>query len=182
VLCLGLLALMLTSAVWSAIPVLANEASGLPAAGPSGQFAGSPGGPDESSTVDTALIRYLEAHQGKATFLVATASSHMADEIILETNEPVMALGGFSGGDPILTTAQLAALVKNGTVRFFLLNAGGGFGGGQSALTTWVTQNCTTVPASQWQSASTATINRGPTGRTFGPFGANQLYDCATRK
>src|SRR6266571_389709 len=36
-LCLGLLALMLTSAVWSTIPVLANAASMLPIAGPSGQ-------------------------------------------------------------------------------------------------------------------------------------------------
>ncbi len=185
-LCLGLLALMLTSAVWSTIPVLANEASGLPVAGPSTQFAGGPGGPGGSSTVDSTLIRYLEAHRGGAKYLVATASSNEADSIILETNQPVMALGGFSGSDPILTTAQLAALVKNGTVRFFLLNSGGRFGGGpgggQSALTTWVTQNCTSVPTSQWQSASTATINRGPTGRTFGPFGANQLYYCATRK
>ena len=181
-LCLGLLALMLTSAVWSVIPVLANEASGLPVAGPSGQSFGGPGG--GSGTVNTKLISYLEVHRDGAKYLVATASSNEADSIILATNQPVMALGGFSGSDPILTTAQLAALVKNGTVRFFLLNSGGGFGGGpggQSALTTWVTQHCTVVPASQWQSASTATINRAA-GRTFGPFGANQLYVCTTSK
>jgi len=126
-----------------------------------------------------------------------------ADGIILATNKPVMALGGFSGSDPILTTNQLASLVKNGTVRFFLLNSfnGGrqlppqildripeqfrnrlgngaaGFGGGQqNALTTWVTQHCSTVPASLWQSAST---NSG-SGNGFGRGGANQLYDCAT--
>src|SRR6266480_7521300 len=40
----ALLALMLTSAVWSTIPVLANEASMLPGAGPSGQSAGGLGG------------------------------------------------------------------------------------------------------------------------------------------
>ncbi len=183
-LCLGLLALVLTSAVWSVIPVLANEASGLPVAGPSAQSFGGPGG--GSGTVDSKLIRYLEAHRDGAKYLVATASSNEADSIILATNQPVMALGGFSGSDPILTTAQLAALVKNGTVRFFLLNSGGGFGGGpgggQSKLTTWVTQNCTIVPASQWQSASTATIDRAATGRTFGPFGANQLYVCTISK
>ncbi len=38
-----------------------------------------------------------------------------------------MALGGFTGSDPILTTAQLQTLIKNGTIRYFLL--GGGFGG-----------------------------------------------------
>src|SRR6266849_2104154 len=182
-LCLGLLALVLTSAVWSVIPVLANEASGLPVAGPSGQSFGGPGG--GSGTVDSKLISYLEAHRDGAKYLVATASSNEADSIILATNQPVMALGGFSSSDPILTTAQLAALVKNGTVRFFLLNSGRGFGGGpggQSALTTWVKQHCTIVPASQWQSASTATINWAATGRTFGPFGANQLYVCTTSK
>src|SRR5260221_12129230 len=36
-----------------------------------------------------------------------------------------MSLGGFSGSDPILTTSQLASLVANGTVRFFLLNSFG---------------------------------------------------------
>jgi len=165
-LCLGLLALLLTSAVWSAIPVLADESTSLPVAGPSGQSAGGLGG---SSTVDTALIHYLEAHRNGAKYLVAVVSSNEADAIILETNQPVMALGGFSGSDPILTTAQLAALVKNGTVRFFLINGsgGGGPGGGQSALVTWITQHTRAVPASQWQSTSTSS--------GFG--GASQLYE-----
>ena len=39
-----------------------------------------------------------------------------------------MSLGGFSGSDPILTTSQLASLVDNGTVRFFMVNS---FGRGQ---------------------------------------------------
>jgi 4-amino-4-deoxy-L-arabinose transferase-like glycosyltransferase len=174
-LCLGLLALMLTSVVWSAIPVLADQTAMLPVAGPSGQSIGGPGG---SSNVDTALIRYLEAHKASAKYLVAVASSNEADSIILETNQPVMALGGFSGSDPILTTTQLAALVKNGTVRFFLLNGSGRFGGGpggssQSALVTWIKQHCEVVPSSQWQSSSTSSSSSG-----FGGFGgAAQLYE-----
>ena len=110
----------------------------LPVAGPSGQPAGGLGG---SSNADTALIRYLQAHRGSAKYLIAMVSSNAADSIILETNQPVMALGGFSGSDPILTTTQLAALVKSGAVRFFLLNGSGGAGpggSGQSALITWI--------------------------------------------
>ncbi len=176
-LCLGLLALMLTPTVWSVTPAVENIVSSLPTAGPSQQFAG--GGPGGNSSADTALISYLEAHQGSAKYLVAVASSNEADTIILTTNKAVMALGGFSGSDPILTTAQLAALVKNGTVRFFLLNGngsfggGGGPGGGQSALTTWVTQHCTTVSSSQWQSSSTSSSS-GNLG------GASQLYACTS--
>ncbi len=169
VLSLALVALMLTSAIWSAIPAVENIADNLPVAGPSQQsFAGGAGG----NTTDTALITYLEAHQGNATYLVAVSSSNEADSIILATNKAVMALGGFSGSDPILTTSQLAALVAKGTVRFFLLNgSGGGPGGGQSSLTSWVTQHCTTVSASQYQSTSTSSGSGGIGG-------TGTLYDC----
>jgi 4-amino-4-deoxy-L-arabinose transferase-like glycosyltransferase len=145
-----------------------------------GQF-GAFGG--DTVQTNAALISYLEAHQGHTRFLVATPSSNMADSIILTTNKPVMAMGGFSGGDPILTTSSLQNLIQNGTVRFFLINAPrtnqgqfagpGGFGrnGQNAALTTWISNHCTAVPTSAWQSA-TGTSSRSP--------GGNQLYDCAS--
>ena len=170
---LGVAALLLTPAVWSAIPAVQDITENLPIAGASQQgIAGGAGGGQIG--VNTALISYLEAHQGSARYLVAVGSSQEADSIILATNKPVMALGGFSGSDPILTTSQLASLVANGTVRFFLLggNGGGGPGGGsQSSLTSWVTTNCTAVSSSQVQSSS------GSAG--LGGF-ASQLYDCAS--
>jgi 4-amino-4-deoxy-L-arabinose transferase-like glycosyltransferase len=205
VLCAGVLALLLAPTVWAAIPVTQGRQADLLVAGPTqtdglgGNFGGGQGG-----NADASLIRYLEANQGTTKFLVAVPSSMTADSIILATNKPVMALGGFSGSDPILTTGQLASLVANGTVRFFLLNSlgrgqippqildqlpqqikerlqsgsrgFGGFGAGQqSALTTWVTQHCKTVPTSQWQTTSTSTGSGD-----FGPGRASQLYDCAT--
>ena len=193
--------MMLAPTVWAAIPVVQYNPmeANSPSAGPSprNDFGGGRG---ENASADPVLIHYLETNQGNATFLVATLNSMTADGIILATNKPVMAMGGFSGGDPILTTSQLASLVAKGTVRFFLLTTrrqlppqvldqfpqqfrnrlqqgGFGFGGGrQSALTTWVTQHCTAVPTRLWQSASTS----AGAGDGFGPFGANQLYDCAT--
>jgi 4-amino-4-deoxy-L-arabinose transferase-like glycosyltransferase len=172
---LGVLGLMITPTVWAAIPVLTSTQADTLVAGPSqtagfgGNFGG---GRDENASTNSALIRYLEAHQGSAKYLVAVTSSSEADSIILATNKPVMTLGGFSGSDPILTTSQLAALVKSGTVRFFLINnfGGGGPGGGQSALITWIKQHSTAVPSSQWQSTSTSS--------SFGRFGGNeQLYE-----
>jgi len=201
----GVLALMLAPTVWAAVPVIQNTTAQLPVAGPSVRdgFTGNfTGGRGENAGADPALVRYLEANQGNATYLVATPSSMTADGIILATNKPVMALGGFGGSDPILTTNQLVTLIHQGVVRFFLLGSprvgrqpppqfledipeqyrdrfrggfGGGFGGGsQSSLTLWVTQHCNSVPTSLWQSLSTTT-NNAP-----GPFGTNQLYDCAT--
>jgi 4-amino-4-deoxy-L-arabinose transferase-like glycosyltransferase len=88
-------------------------------------FAGGAGGRNMGDRVDTGLIRYLEAHQGHAKYLVATASSMNASSIIIATGKPVMALGGFSGSDQILTVQQLAQLVANGTVHYFLIQSGG---------------------------------------------------------
>jgi 4-amino-4-deoxy-L-arabinose transferase-like glycosyltransferase len=123
----GALSMMLATTVWAAIPVIQNNEAQLPVAGPSqgNSFAGQTGR-GLSASADPALIRYLEANQGSATYLVATPSSMTADGIILATNRPVMAMGGFGGSDPILTTGTLASLVAHGTVRFFLL---GGIGG-----------------------------------------------------
>jgi 4-amino-4-deoxy-L-arabinose transferase-like glycosyltransferase len=146
-----------------------------------GQFGGFGG---DTIQTNSALIAYLETHQGNTRFLLATPSSNMADSIILTTNKPVMAMGGFSGNDPILTTSSLQTLIHNGTVRFFLLNAPrttqgqngrfGGLGGNrQNALTAWISNNCSVVPTSAWQS-STA---RGGAG-----LGGNQLYDCASAR
>jgi 4-amino-4-deoxy-L-arabinose transferase-like glycosyltransferase len=200
----GVLALLIAPTVWASFSVIQNVEAQIPTAGPSqeGGFRGFGGGGgnagDRNNTrADAALVSYLEAHQGNAKFLVATPSSMSADSLILTTNRPVMAMGGFSGGDPILTTNQLASLVSNGTVRFFLLNGsragqatprqileeipaqdrdllrngfpGGGFG--QNSLSTWVTNHCTAVPASQWQSGATGSSNDG--------FGVGSLYDCA---
>lgn len=53
------------------------------------------------------MIAYLKTHQGSATYLVAVSSSNEADSIILATNKAVMALGGFSGSDPIQLTGNL---------------------------------------------------------------------------
>ena len=136
-LCVGVLALLIAPATWSTISVLQNTESSSPTAGPAGGgnqgFGGVTGAVAAafggSANEDPMLIKYLEANQGNAKFLVATPSSTTADGIILATNKPVMAMGGFGGSDPILTTSQLAQLVSNGTVRFFL-TGGAGRGGG----------------------------------------------------
>lgn len=196
-LALGLAALLLTPATWSVMPALQKSSAHAPSAGPAHQddF----GGFDNFGTARTdSLVRYLLAHQGHAKFLVATPSSMSADAIILATNQPVMALGGFSGRDPILDANRLATLVTNGTVRFFLLNnptylqllmqrrfpgtahtrAPGwfGFGGSSmSTLSTWVTQHCTAVPSNAWLPTSTSATNVTQNNADE----AMLLYDCA---
>jgi 4-amino-4-deoxy-L-arabinose transferase-like glycosyltransferase len=135
--------------------------------GGNGGMGGGPGG----DQVDTALVRYLEAHQGSALYLVATASSQSASSIIIATGKPVMALGGFSGNDAIVTPAQLAKLVASGRVHYFLVQSGGmggmGGGGNNSALMQWVQAHGTVVPTSQYKGSSTSTSGGFGQGATL---------------
>jgi 4-amino-4-deoxy-L-arabinose transferase-like glycosyltransferase len=172
--CAGMLVLLLAPAVWSTVSVIENNQSSLPVAGPTQTM--SFGGSQNNSDSDTKLVSYLESNQGNAKYLVATISSQEADQIILDTNKPVMAMGGFSGSDPILTTSQLAALAQSGQVRYFLISSGGmGGSSQQSALISWIKSHSTVVSTSQWQSSSSSSASHG-----FG--GGEQLYEYTTTK
>jgi 4-amino-4-deoxy-L-arabinose transferase-like glycosyltransferase len=167
--------------------------------GPGGGFAGFVDGFAQS---DPALISYLEAHQGNAKFLVATPNANTADSIILSTNKPVMAMGGFMGRDPILTIGDLQTLIKNGTVRFFLVNsqgsmqrlrgqipgsnffsgsagrngaAFGGFGGFGG-----FGQNSLSTWVTGHCSAVPTSDWQSSTGNSHAGLAASQLYDCAS--
>jgi hypothetical protein len=66
-------------------------------------------------------LEYLQANKGDATYLVAGPDSRSMSSIILGTDEPVINLGGFMGRDPVFTADELANLVDEGAVRFFLV-------------------------------------------------------------
>jgi 4-amino-4-deoxy-L-arabinose transferase-like glycosyltransferase len=190
---IGVLALMVAPTVWATIPVLQGTQADILQAGPQEGNVGVGGlvlftgstmtAPQLSdmvspptTTVDPALLRYLEANQGKTTFLVAT--DVISDQLILDTNKPVITLSGFSGHD--LTGDQITTMVAQNTVRLFLLSPSvgnqshqvilGGGPGQDNATTTWVRQHCQEVPAALWQAAATRST----------PGSGNQLYDCAT--
>ena len=205
---LGIIAMLLGPTVWAAIPVLSHTHGDVLTAGPLDNGGGGFGGfgNDDNNTTNATLIHYLEANQGQTQFLVATPSSGTADGIILATNKPVMALGGFSGSDPILTTSQLATLVTNNTVRFFLLNAStgrrpqssqtsqqtrnlpnsgsapgggffaGGFGRGAQNALTSWVTQHCTIVPTRLWQSSSATTR----SNGFAAGGTTQLYDCAT--
>jgi 4-amino-4-deoxy-L-arabinose transferase-like glycosyltransferase len=123
----------------------ASAASGAPPSGAAGR-----GGPMGGS-VSSSVISYLLRHQGSAKYLVAATGSQTTASIIIATGKPVVTIGGFSGGDPTPTVAQLAAMVKKGELKYVLLGGGGGPGGGSSALTEWVQQHGKLVTGSLYR-------------------------------
>jgi 4-amino-4-deoxy-L-arabinose transferase-like glycosyltransferase len=210
---LGVLVLLLAPTVWSAFSVMQAPNSSLPTAGPpslnaSGLLAGLSGTKKgdfgfpgmengssssilELSARNPQLEQYLLSHQGSTRYLVATPNAFSAEPIILDTGQPVMALGGFVGGDPILTTRQLTQLVSQNTVRFFLLQGpssslggGGSFNGiagRNDQLTQWVQQSCKVVPQQLWSSEQNQSpIPSSNNGQQPGSgMPGQQLYDCS---
>ena len=185
----GILALLIAPTVWASYQVFQGPREADPLAGPpssqntQGDLTGgnAPGGgqvpfgggnPSEAppsddaagdafgrSVADPALMNYLLANQGDSKYLVAAARSSSADLIILSTDEPVISLGGYTGLDPVFTKKQLATLVNEGAVRFFLIPDN-------------QHMNCKRVPRELWQS-STREQGEGPSTK------AQALYDCS---
>jgi len=168
---LGLCVLLIAPMAWSATVFLGGDA-GLPFAGPELLSSPQRGG----STPDMSrLITYLESNRGGAKFLAATLNANSAAPLIIETGEPVMALGGFSGRDNILPAPELAERVKNNEVRFFLVPRQDNRGGGpqdNNDLTRWVNQNCRSVERSLWAVLSP------PFGGGPNAGGGVELFDC----
>ena len=169
----GLAAILVGPSVWTAATMGRAISGGDPSAGPSesgasggpggfGGFAGDPGGADQT------LVDFLAAHRGTATWLVAVSSANSAGPLQLASGVPVMAMGGFMGGDPAPTLAQLQSYIHNGQLRYVLIGGGpgggpGGFFGGDgrgnvaSARSAWVQSACAPVSG----------------------VGNGSLYDCA---
>ncbi len=166
---ISLLTLLIPPMAWSLIPVLHGGDAGLPFAGPD-LLAETRR--NEMPNVEP-LIEYLLANQQDETFLVATLNARDAAPIILATGEPVMALGGFTGADPVLTTEELAQRVEDGDVRFFLLPPQVAQ---QRELRRWVVEHSTPVPPQLWMTAP-------PPGQRPGdrPPLAQQLFDSRPR-
>lgn len=100
------------------------------------------GGMDDS--VSSAMITYLKAHQDGATWLVAVATDQTAASIILESGQPVISMGGWSGSDNAMTLTTLETLVKEGKLHYIVISSNGGQST-NSAIAAWVEKHGTAV-------------------------------------
>src|SRR5205085_12679438 len=73
---------------------------------------------------DSRLIQFLHGRDGGEEFLLAAVNARLAAPVIVATGRPVMALGGFSGRDPILGVEDFARFVADRRVRFALIGDG----------------------------------------------------------
>jgi 4-amino-4-deoxy-L-arabinose transferase-like glycosyltransferase len=132
-----------------------------------------------------ALETFLREHAAGERWLLAVQSAAPAEEVIIPSGLPVMAIGGFIGSDPIESARDLQDRVRNGEVRYFLISVvpGGVVPGlfGDTDVVSWIPERCAEVPNQVWEGRSPEdTAEPGTQAFPGGPTAANfQLFDCA---
>jgi len=163
----GMLVLLVAPLYWSATPLLYGDNSHLPQAGPSQQGFGQRqgNGGRQGLSVNDKLLEYVTRNNTGETILFATTEASTAESYIIETGKAVIAMGGYSGSDPILTVEKLQQMVANKEVKYFLIPSGSGSGGrgGSNEVMEWIRANSTEVPREDWQTGSSQ--SSGPMGR-----------------
>ncbi|MGH1552497.1 hypothetical protein ACRAWF_11400 [Streptomyces sp. L7] len=107
------------------------------------------------------MITYLKKkHQDGATWLLAVSTDQTASSIILESGQPVISMGGWSGSDNAMTLAKLKSLVKSGKLHYIMVSSTGGQGT-NSEITTWVKAHGTAVKSSAYSSSSSTSTSSG---------------------
>ena len=181
----ALVGLLIIPTVWSFTTLCYKMSGTFPAAGlelkSSKQMRGPMMGNSNSSTAK--MIEYLKKNKTNEKYLVAVSSANnYASDIILQSGEAVMALGGFSGSDNILTLSEFKQLVKEGKVRYAIADGGmGGGAGGNNEIMTWIKANGKAISASEWGGTSANTsqaTNLSTTG--FERNSSAQIYDLKT--
>jgi hypothetical protein len=135
------------------------------------------------------ILNYVVANAPNARIKLAIeGTSNEAAPYIINSDVTVIGMGGFMGSDNAPSVAQLSSWVATGQLKFVLGSAtgggrGGGFGGGgsnsyASQRASWVSKNCTTVPASAYGGSSSGSGNSGGLAAIFGGGGAQTLYRC----
>jgi len=186
---LGIASLLVVPAVWSTFPVIFGGDRHLPYAGP--ELATSAGRAQADGPPQPLVDRLVHLADGEV-FLAAALDANAAAPLILATGRPVMAMGGFTGSDPILTPEELAKRVAAGEVRFFWIprQEGGlaqrparGSRSENAGLLEWVYGHCALrlpgIGSQSPQPPSPAGVPAYPLG-SGGPRAGqpNVLYDC----
>lgn len=171
---------LIAPTVWSFTPMFYKMNGSSPSAGL--ELASSNEQRNSGTGNNSKLIKFLENNKTNEKYLVAVPSANSyGSDLILKTGEPVMAIGGFSGSDPILTVEKFKKLVDSGALRYALVNTDnnrgfGGAGGNNSNnnIMNWIKENGKVVPNSKWNNSNTSKSQEK--NQRFNN-GAAELYD-----
>lgn len=114
--------------------------------------------------VNSEMVDFLQANTQDIEYLLAVPSSQQGANIVIETGRPVLYMGGFGGGDEVVTVGDLQEMVANNELRYIL------YGGdrGKQEISNWLSSSCTVVN----EFSNLNSNNQGPQNQ------AMVLYEC----
>jgi 4-amino-4-deoxy-L-arabinose transferase-like glycosyltransferase len=125
-----------------------------PQRGNRGQMMGGPMSPrGELTDEQKRILAYAEEHGNGAEITLAIAgSAQAASPYIMNTDEVVIGMGGFSGSDNAPSVDQLQRWVSEGKLKFVLSGGDRGPGGGRNdhGRQAWIQEHCSTVDPSAY--------------------------------
>jgi 4-amino-4-deoxy-L-arabinose transferase-like glycosyltransferase len=134
--------------------------------------------PETSKPRSRKLLEFLGAHRQSERYLLAVPNALQAAPLIVRTGEPIMAMGGYLGRDPILTPSQLECMVEEGELRYVIV-------GGPSivppdtrrerVLAYWIRSHGQRVDPALWREAPDP--SRPTAGSPRRPRAVARLYD-----
>jgi 4-amino-4-deoxy-L-arabinose transferase-like glycosyltransferase len=132
---LGIASLLVAPTVWALSSVIVPRVNTLTPSADILRLAGVPRDVLELAssgygvaTDDPKLFTFLQQQARGETYLLATPNARLAAPIIIHTGKAVMAMGGFSGEDRIVSPNQLRSMVAAHQVRYILLGDDLAFG------------------------------------------------------
>jgi 4-amino-4-deoxy-L-arabinose transferase-like glycosyltransferase len=159
---------------WTVMTVVSSANQNLPTAYSGGYQQVGPDGinrprqPDgQGRGVDEDMLTFLEENTKEVEYLLAVPSAQNGSTLVLQTGRPVLFMGGFSGGDQVVTAEGLSAMVANGELRYVLY---GGDRGGKQDISKWLQTSCS--PVTQFSQVT------GPAGRQGEGNMGMTLYEC----
>jgi len=88
-------------------------------------------------------VEFLQANTQDVEYLVAVPNAQSGSGLVLATGRPVLYMGGFSGGDPVVDAAGLQEMVANGELRYIMYT---GDRGPNQEIIAWLQSSCSLVP------------------------------------
>lgn len=179
---ISVIGLLITPLVWSSTTMFYKMSGTFPSAGLSLRTEEiGMGNTLEGNEDITKLVDYLKSNITSEKYLVAVQSATgTASQIIINTGESVMTLGGFSGSDQILTLDEFKELVNKGEIRYVI--TGGQGRGGNNEIMSWVQENGVLVPESKWDNSKTSTTGNKTLNQGFARGNSIELYDLKPGK
>jgi 4-amino-4-deoxy-L-arabinose transferase-like glycosyltransferase len=141
--------LLILPGIWSFTPIIYGNNAQIPIAGPELATQGDlfDRHPDLSD-----LITFLKENKGDTEYIASVPSAmDMGAELILQSGEPVMVLGGFNGGDNPLNLEEYKSMISAGKIKYAIITQNKDKKPSANteklgeSINDWIIENCTPV-------------------------------------